>query len=287
MAFAKKKAAEDAQPQIEIQGVDMAVVGIRIIGLTPLVPHAMSFKRGARELLFPSPKKNAAEKATSMKHEPFEEFREAAYKFSDEDRQPTRLYMPAGAFHTAMGAAAIDMPGAKRTQIGRLTSVPGILGGKVAIYGIPKIWSTIVRSSDMNRTPDVRTLPILSRWACEFGVEYVDALIKVQSVVNLLSAAGLTIGVGDGRPEKGKLAMGRFRVCDEDDKEWHDIVKHGGVKAQDAALANPAYFDLQTEELLTWFLEEKNRRHAAPAKSPRASKKSDVHTDNGGAHVEA
>ena len=140
-----------------------------------------------------------------MKHEPYEEFVDACYQFTDEDKAPTRLWMKGSAFHGAMASVAIDMVGAKKAQIGRLTNVPI---EKVAIFGVPKIWCTIVRSSDMARTPDVRTLPILPKWACTIDVRFVGSLIKAASIGNLLGAAGVIVGIGDGRPEKGKLSMG-------------------------------------------------------------------------------
>lgn len=240
----------------------------QIVGESPLVPHAMSFKAKS-SLIFPSKKKTQAERDTTMKHEPFEEYRDAAYKFRDEDDADTRLYMPGSCFHAAMANAAIDMVGAKKAQVGRLTS---IVGDKIPVWGVPQVWSTIVRSSDMARTPDVRTLPILPRWAALVTVSFVSSLIPAASVVNLLGAAGDTQGIGDGRPGKGKLSMGKFRIAGEGDAEFDAIVKLGKRAAQDTALANPAYYDLETEQLLTWFSEEVKTRIAAPANKPKARK---------------
>jgi hypothetical protein len=239
-----------------------------IVGTSPLVPHAVSAKAKG-SLLFPAPKKNAAEKASSMKHEPYEEYVDACYKFTDDDKKPTRLYMPAGAFHGAMASVAVDMGGARKAQIGRLTTVPG---GKIPVWGVPKLWMTVVRSSDMARTPDVRTLPILSEWATTIDVQFVGSLIKQQSIANLLGAAGVICGVGDGRPEKGKLSMGQFRLVNEDNADYQRIMKQGGTKAQDAALKSPEFFDIETEELMHWFEKERGRRAAAPTPQPKRKK---------------
>ena len=267
--MAKVTKAHDASGDaVTIHEIHLTSMRFCIVGTSPLVPHAVSFK-AAGMLLFPAPKKNAAEKASSMKHEPYEEFRDAAYRFRDEDDFPTRLYLPAGAFHGAMASVAIDMVGAKKSQIGRLTSVPGL---KIPIWGIPQIYSTIVRSSDMARTPDVRTLPILPRWAARVEVQFVGSLIKEASIANLLAAAGVIIGVGDGRPEKGKLTYGQFRLCSDDDDEFYDIIAKEGRAAQDQALADPVFFDTETEQLLTWFESERSRRSAAPAPSPKKRK---------------
>jgi hypothetical protein len=260
--------AKNQESELTIVGIDMTSMDFHLVGTSPLVPHAVSAK-AAGELIWPKGRKSAADKASTMKHEPFDEFRDAAYQFRDDDNAPTRLYMPAGAFHAAIADVAIDMVGASKAQTARLTRVPG---DKIPVWGVPQIYSTIVRSSNMQRTPDVRTLPILPRWACSITVMFPTALIKYQSIANLLGNAGLIIGVGDGRPQKGKKAFGCWRVCAEGDEEWNSIVKIGGTKAQDQALADPAYYDRETDQILTWFLNEKNTRVAQPAKSPRARK---------------
>jgi len=105
MAF-KKPEVEGAVTVAEIQ---MTTMRFNIVGISPLVPHSMSFK-SVGSLLFPAPKKNAAERASSMKHEPVEEFRDAAYQFTDEDDEPTRLFVPGSKFHAAISDVANDWP---------------------------------------------------------------------------------------------------------------------------------------------------------------------------------
>jgi hypothetical protein len=283
---------ESNEGPIVINPIQMSWITLNLIGVTPLVPHAVSAKAKG-SLLFPAPKKNAAEKAATMKHEPLEEMRDAAYKFVDADNAPTRMYMPGEAFHSAMASAAIDLAGAKKAQVGRLTSIPD---RKIAIYGIPKLWMTVVRSSDMARTPDIRSLPILPEWCCTCSVRFVDSLIKGASIANLLSAAGEIVGVGDGRVQRGKLSMGGFRLGSDDDADFVRIrnSQKDWVAAQDAALLTPDYYDLETEQLYLWFEAEKLRRQAAPVQgSQRRGKKSDAATaiapaaTNGGDVIEA
>lgn len=251
----------------EISEITNTTIKFLLVGTSPLILHAMSSK-GIRELLYPSPKKNMAERASSMKHQPFDEFRAAAYKFLDRDNKPTRLYMPAAAFHAALSAVAIDMAGATKSQIGRLTKVPG---DKIPIWGVPQIKCMIVRSSDMKRTPDVRTVPILPRWAAEVDVNFVSSLIKEKSIINLFANAGIIIGVGDGRPEKGKLDFGCWKIVPQGDKEFASIVKTGAQKQQDAALESPEYFDVETERELEWFKAEIPRRSAAPTRAEKTT----------------
>ena len=279
-----KKPQDNIGESITITEIKMSHMRFNIIGTSPLMLHAVSAK-AAGSLLFPAPKKNAAEKATSMKHEPLEEFRDACYMFTDLDEQPTRLYMPGAAFHAAIAKVAIDMVGAHKAQIARLTNVPT---EKCAIYGVPKLIMSIVRSSDMARTPDVRTLPILAEWCCEVPIEFVATLLKEQSIANLMAAAGVIVGIGDGRPEKGKLSRGKFRLCNDDDDDFKRI-KTMSKAAQDAALAEPEYYDLETQRLMEWFEAEKLRRAAAPAPSQRKKKTTEtvnvIAATNGGQDV--
>jgi hypothetical protein len=197
--------------------------------------------------------------------------------------QPTLIAMLSSAFHKAIANAALDMS-AKKTEIYRRMWIEG---DKTNIYGVPKLWMTIVRSADMNRTPDVRTRARLPEWACRLQVTFVEPLIKAQALVNLLASAGLTIGVGDGRQEKGSgMHCGNFRIVDENDADFKRIVKEGGRKAQQAALDHPVAYDDETLELLTWFDVELERRRKAGAPqvdapaSPRAARK-----EQRGAHV--
>src|SRR5262245_34454892 len=135
------KTSTSREETITVTPIALTEMKFNLVGVTQLVPHSTS-AHAKGQLLFPAPKKNAAEKATTMKHEPWTEFREAAYRFSNEEAGETRLYMPAGAIKGALKDVAIDMVGARKSQVGRLTTV---LGVKLPLYGVPKIYTTMVR----------------------------------------------------------------------------------------------------------------------------------------------
>jgi len=262
---AKVKARETEEVVVKL--IEMTAMGFNIVGTTPLVPHSMS-AHSKGMLLFPPPRKNATERATTMKHQPYTEFYEAAYKFTDDEARGTRLYMPAGAVKAAIKDVAIDLENAKKAQIARLTRVPG---SKLPVYGIPDITTMVVRSSDIKRTPDIRTLPILRQWAIpRLTIEFVGSLIKEQSIANLLANSGIIIGIGDGRQQKGYFDYGSWRLALDDDEELVEIMAKGGIEAQDRALANPRVYDLETEQLLGWFTDEQKRRAASPPRAPKA-----------------
>lgn len=253
MAAKKNTASPDTIS--DILTVSTGSIDCYIVGTTPIILNRMS-EKAKHELLMPKGRKTQAERATSLKHIPLEEFRASAYTISDE-RSPTLLAHKATAFKKAICTAALDMPGAKKSQIGRLTFVAGEF---VNIYGVPKLHMAITRSADMNKTPDVRTRATVPEWACVLRVSFVQPLIRAQAVVNLLAAAGITMGVGDWRQEKGSGSYGQFRIVDKDDPDFHRIVKAGSRAEQVAAMANPTCYDDETTELFSWFDDERKVR---------------------------
>jgi hypothetical protein len=254
--MAAKKSTAPASTEItDILKVTTGTFDCCIVGTSPLILNRMS-EKAKHELLLPRGRKSAIEKATSLKHHPIDEYRASAYTMPS-DSDPTLLAILSTAFKGALRSAALDMPGAKKAQIGRLTYIAGEL---VGIYGVPKLFMSITRSADMNKTPDVRTRAIVPAWACRLTITFVQPLIRAQAVANLLAAAGITIGVGDWRPEKGAGSYGQFRIADRDDPEFLAILKAGGRKQQVSGIDHPVCYDNETTELLSWYQDEVSKR---------------------------
>lgn len=246
--------ATKKEQSIEIIQVTKGRIECCVLGLTPLILNRMS-QKAKHTLLFPGGRKTAAEKKSQPKHDPIAEFRESAYKDPSEDA-PTLLMIQASAFKGAMKTAALDLPGASKSMIGRLTFVEG---DYVHIYGIPKLFMAITRSADMKRTPDVRTRAIVPEWAARVTVSYTMPLLRETAVINLLAAAGITAGVGDWRPEKGAGNYGQFMLVPEGDERFQRLMQQGR-EAQKAALEAPEPYDAETADLLRWFDAEAARR---------------------------
>jgi hypothetical protein len=260
----------DSDTRIEVMEIKRSSVKLAIIGDSPLIMNRLA-EKARQELLFPKRKKRTdADRLGILKHNPPEEFRSAVNKMSDKS-QPTYLALPTTAFKKAIGTAALDSPGARKTEIGRLTSIAG--GEYLPVYGIPKLFMRNVRSSDMNRTPDIRTRAILPEWACYVEVFYVTPNLNDRSIVNLMHGAGLTVGVGDGRQERGTFSFGQFRIVDPNDADFKRIVRTGGRDVQIAAMEAAEPYDDETEELLSWFEDELKRRGDEAKAQPKADAK--------------
>lgn len=242
-------AKSKSETTISVLEINKGEIEFLIKGTSPLIFHRMS-EKVKQELLFPKGRKTAADKATSIKHNPIQEYRDTVYRSKSEE---TALMVPAIMFKAALSNAALDIPGATKAQIGRLVYV---VGDEIPVYGVPELLMSVTRSSDINRTPDVRTRAILPQWACKVSVQYIKPNISEQSIVNLMAAAGVISGIGDYRQQKGKSSYGQFELVSTSDKEWKEIVKTGGRKAQEEALENPGFYDYDSEDLYTWFYNE-------------------------------
>lgn len=233
------------QEEISIMELERGTITFHVLGVTPFIAAAMS-QKAKRELLLPRGKKNAAERASTVKHDPIAEYRDSIYRNLDDDA-PSRIVVPSTMFKAAMSSVATDIPGVTKAQIGRLTYVNG---DYISLYGTPKILCSVVRNSDMNRTPDIRTRAILPTWAAIVDVTFTKPLVKETHVGNLLSAAGLIRGVGDWRPEKGQGNYGQFELVAANDARFLKLVETQGRAPQDAALASPDPYDSETVQLL-------------------------------------
>jgi hypothetical protein len=239
---------------LHIDALKQGRVKMRIIGNTPMFFNAMSVK-AKRSLLLGGGKKTASEKR-ELKHDPESEYRDSVYKTQF---GPTLLAFPAPGIKNAMATAALVTDGVKKTDVQRLIFLPQ---EKVSIWGKPYLRMDVVRSADMNRTPDVRTRAFLPRWCAEVDFAFVTPTLSTHSIASLLSNAGVVSGIGDFRQEKGKGSYGTFRiVSDEDDALWQEITAEAR-EVQQAALDTPEAFDDETRELWAMLRQERIRRAA-------------------------
>jgi hypothetical protein len=248
--------AKAIEQEIVVPELRRGIVKLRIIGQTPMFQNRMAAK-AKQQLLVGGRKKTAADRA-QIKHHPIAEFRDSLERMT---HGPTALGLRVVAMKAAMCTAALETAGITKTSAQRLLFMPGDL---TALYGVPQLRMDVVRSADINRTPDVRTRAFLPKWGAEIEIHHVLPQLPVSSVVTLACNAGVLVGLGDFRQEKGKGAFGSFRVttADTPDAEWDDLVANHGRDAQLAAIDNPEYADQDTADLMEFFFGEEKRRAA-------------------------
>lgn len=242
---------------LHIDALKQGRVTLRMIGTTPLYFNAMSVK-AKRTLLIGGGKKTAAERK-ELKHDPEQEFRDSVYRQSSGE---TLLCFPAPGVKGAMATAALETPGVTKTSVQRLIFLPQ---QRINVWGKPYLKMDVVRSADMAKTPDIRTRAYLPRWCAEVDIAFVTPTLSVHSVVSLLANAGVIVGIGDFRQEKGRGSFGTFAVSGDDLGDWADdwaAITAEGRLVQEAALDAPDVADDETAELMAIMSDERIRRAA-------------------------
>lgn len=240
---------------LQIDPLKQGRVKLRLIGTTPLYMNSMSVK-AKRDLLIGGGKKTTAEKR-NIKHNPEQEFRDSAHKKSTGE---TLLCFPAPGVKSAMATAALETAGVTKSSVQRLIFLPE---QKIQIWGKPFLKMDVVRSADINRTPDIRTRCYLPRWVAEVDIAYTMPTLSSHSIVSLLSNAGAIIGLGDFRQEKGRGSYGTFAVAGDDLGDWQSYWEDVTLESRDvqeAAMDAPEYADEDTIELMEILQEERSRR---------------------------
>lgn len=262
-----KKAAGKTVSEVQILQLSEGSVQFWIIGTSPLIFNRMS-EKAKRQLLMGAAPKNAAERAANVKHNPPEEFRASVYR-NPGPKPPTRLRFPSPGLKGSIKTAALDMPGATKSGVGRRIWLPGT---HVNIYGVPQLLMSVVRSADIAKTPDIRTRAIVPEWCCEVTIRFAQPLMTAKQIGTLFHAGGILCGIGDWRQEKGSGSFGQFRLCRATDADYKRIVRDGGCAAQDQALDKFTCFDEETQELLDFYTAEiirlgRDKQPAAPTPS--------------------
>jgi hypothetical protein len=261
----KKELAE--VPTISVKPISTESADIYVFGKSPLVVNRMS-EKAKHELLMPRGRLSGYEKMTNLKHDPVAEFRAAAYRLPQGE---TLLALPSTAFKGCLSTAALDIPAVKKAQVARLTFVENEY---VPIWGLPRLYMAVVRSSGIDRVPDIRTRVIIPEWCAKFTVTWVLPMLSAGAIMNLIAAGGVYVGVGDGRPERGKLSFGRFETCQKTSADFLRLQKFAARKQQTTALELAEPYDDESREMMTWFADEiARRRFESTSKTKSAAKK--------------
>lgn len=242
---------------LHIDALKQGRVTLTLVGTTPFYFNAMSAK-AKRSLLIGGGKKTAAERK-ELKHDPEQEFRDSIYRLPGGD---TLLGFPAPGVKGAMATAALETPGVTKSSVQRLIFLPE---QKIKMWGKPYLRMDVVRSADMAKTPDIRTRAFLPRWVAEVDIAFVTPTLSTHAIVSLLANAGVIVGIGDFRQEKGRGSYGTFAVTGPDGGEWAGYIaeiKAEGRAVQDAAMSSPECADEDTQALMDMLNEERGRRAA-------------------------
>lgn len=209
------KPEENVVPQIQIEQIGTTTMLVPIIGTAPLIVHNFS-EKSKRQML----EAQQGKKSVKQHRDPDAEYKAAFYNLVEDDGNGgtvTKYGFPAVAFKAAtIGAARFYGKAIKMTEIrqflffkGRYTS--GDPQQLIEIEGTPEMREDVVRLGGVGRSADLRYRPQFTEWSTTLEVTFVKSSLSQDSVLSLIDAGGLGVGVGEWRPERNG-SFGTYQI---------------------------------------------------------------------------
>ena len=200
----KKPPTADTDPVISIQQIDVEQLLVPILGTSPLIVHRFS-EKAKRQMLDAM----QGRKTPKQPKDPDAEYEAAFYRFDDD-----KFGMPAVAFKKAfVGGAWFYGKDVAMTELRQFVFFAGPVGKDgiqlVRIEGEPEMREDVVKLG--KNGADLRYRPEFRKWRATLDVTYVKSALTRDSVLSLIDAAGMGVGVGEWRPEKHGTS-GTYRI---------------------------------------------------------------------------
>jgi hypothetical protein len=191
-------------PQVVIDQIAAESLRVPIVGTAPLLVHKFS-EKAKRQML----DNMQGRKTPKMAKDPKAEYEAAFYRTKD-----GAYGFPAIAFKAAtVSASRFYGKSVTMTSLRQCVFVSGEPGDDgqqvVRIEGEPTMREDVVRVG-MGGT-DLRYRPQFLEWSTWLEVTYVTSMLTRDSLLSLIDAGGLGVGVGEWRPEK-KGDFGTYRI---------------------------------------------------------------------------
>jgi len=199
-----------ADSTIAIDRIAASTMHVPILGTAPLIVHRFA-EKGKRQML------DAMQGRKSPKEikDPQAEFEAARYRLNDGGDGFPVIGFKAATVGACRFYGGITMTALKQFMF--LRGEPGQGGQQMArIEGEPVMREDVVRVG--RGGADLRYRPIFEKWSTLLEVTYVTSVLTQQSVLSLIDAGGMGVGVGEWRPEKDG-DFGTYRIDPNRDVE--------------------------------------------------------------------
>lgn len=181
--------------QVSINRIDTEHMFVPIVGTSPLIIHKFS-EKAKRQML----DAQQGRKSPKERRDPEADYEAAFYRTKE------GYGFPAVAFKAAtISAARFYGKDVRMTDLRQMCFFKGILTDKdpqplIEIVGEPRMREDIVRLG-MSGT-DLRYRPEFPEWSAQLEVVFVKSALTQESMLSLIDAGGMGVGVGEWRPER-------------------------------------------------------------------------------------
>jgi hypothetical protein len=179
---------------ITITKIGTETLRVPLIGTTPLIVHRFS-EKAKKQML----DNMQGRKSPKVAKNPEAEYEAAFYRLADGG-----YGFPALAFKAATVGGARFYSGVTMTALKQFMFIHGEVGDDgralTRIEGEPMMREDVVTVG--RNGSDLRYRPQFSTWKATLTVRYVTSALTQGSVLSLIDAGGMGVGVGEWRPEK-------------------------------------------------------------------------------------
>lgn len=197
----------NATATISISRIDAERMLVPIVGTTPLIVHKFS-EKAKRQML----DAQQGKKTPKVARDPEADYEAAFYRTANGYGFPTVAFKAC-----TVGAARFFGRSVKMTELRAFLFFKGVISPNdpqplSEIEGEPRMREDVVRLGISGT--DLRYRPEFPEWRTVLDVTYVRSSLTKDSVLSLIDAGGMGIGVGEWRPEK-KGDFGTFAIDSE------------------------------------------------------------------------
>lgn len=203
---AKPRKVHPMSDQIQIAKIAAETIAVPIIGTAPLIVHNFSDK-SKRQML----DAQQGRKTPKVSRDPDAEYQAAFYRTKDGYGFPVTAFKAA-----TIGAARFYGKDVSMTSLRQFLFMHGQISDNdpqqlVDIYGEPRMREDVVRLGGPSRSADLRYRPEFPEWSTILTITYVKSSLSRDSVLSLVDAGGMGLGVGEWRPEK-RGEFGTYKI---------------------------------------------------------------------------
>jgi hypothetical protein len=190
-------------PTVEISRIETETLRVPILGVTPLIVHRFS-EKAKRQMLDAM----QGRKSPKQRKDPEAEYESSMYRLKD-----GKYGFPVIAFKAAtVGAARFYGKDVRMTELRQFIFIAGEIGednqALAVINGEPRMREDVAR---VGTGTDLRYRAEFWPWSTTLEVTYVTSALQQTSLLSLIDAGGLGVGVGEWRTEK-KGDFGGYQV---------------------------------------------------------------------------
>lgn len=200
--------------RIEIARIGAESLSIPIVGTAPLIVHRWSDKAKRQMLDAQQGKKKIREN-----RDPVADFQSSLYRIATDDGE--RFGFPVLGFKAAtIGAARFYDKSVTMTSLRQFMFFRGVMTKAdtqqlVPIDGEPEMREDVVR---VGQGTDLRYRAMFPEWRTTLNVTFVSTALDRGSILSLIDAGGMGVGVGEWRPQRNG-EFGTYQIDDSRDIE--------------------------------------------------------------------